>query len=321
MNDTQHWLTQNTFDHRQFADIETLLLHKERLGATIAVILPTLNVSRTVGSIVRTIRTTFIETTPLVDTLAVVDSRSTDGTVEIARDAGAHIIFDDEVRPDLGAEKGKGEALWKSLLATTDDIVLWIDSDIENFHPRFVWGLLGPLLAYQDTRFTKGFYRRPITGADGVTRASGGGRVTEILARPFINMFFPELRGFIQPLSGEYGGWRDALEAIPMYTGYAVEIAMLIKLAETIGISHMAQVDLEERIHENQPTEALGRMSFAILSALLELLRERGIDIPSVGEEYDRPYTDPSPGFERSSLPVVRRPPVATVRESPGAGL
>jgi hypothetical protein len=178
------------------------------------------------------------------------------------------------VLPDHGSRGGKGEALWKSLYCTQGDIVIWLDTDIVNIHPRFAYGLIGPLLLRPDIQFVKGFYRRPLRVADKI-QAGGGGRVTELTARPLLNLFFPELSGVIQPLSGEYGGRRAALEQLSFFSGYGVEIGLLIDVLEKFGLNAIAQVDLQERIHHNQPLEALGKMSFAIIQAVMHKLESR----------------------------------------------
>jgi glucosyl-3-phosphoglycerate synthase len=176
--------------------------------------------------------------------------------------------------PAYGARSGKGEALWKSLYLTRGDILLWIDTDIVNIHPRFVYGLLGALLVNPRIQFVKGFYRRPIKVGDKI-QAGGGGRVTELTARPLLNLFYPELSGVVQPLAGEYGGRRAALEKLPFFSGYGVEIGLLIDIFERFGLSAIAQVDLGERIHHNQPLESLGKMSFAIIQAVMHKLERR----------------------------------------------
>jgi glucosyl-3-phosphoglycerate synthase len=157
---------------------------------------------------------------------------------------------------------------------TSGDLVIWVDTDIVNFHPRFVYGLIGPLLIDRSIQFVKGFYRRPIKVGDRY-QAGGGGRVTELTARPLLNLFYPELSGVIQPLSGEYGGRRTALEQLPFFSGYGVEIGLLIEIFERFGLEGISQVDLLERIHHNQSLEALSKMSFAIIQAVIQKLDRR----------------------------------------------
>ena len=179
-----------------------------------------------------------------------------------------------DVLPRYGSYKGKGEALWKSLYETTGDLVAWSDTDIQDWHPRFFYGTLGPLLTEPRIGYVKAYYQRPIVEG-GQLKEGGGGRVTELVARPLINLFFPELSGYIQPLAGEYAGRREHLEQIPFFTGYAVEIGHLIDLAERLGLNGFGQVDLDIRIHRNQELEGLSRMSFVILQAVMKRLEER----------------------------------------------
>src|SRR5574338_1041697 len=211
---------------------------------------------------------------PLIDQLVVIDSDSEDRTVEIAEELGVPVVRHSQILPELGTHVGKGEALWKSLHVLDGDIVAWIDTDISNIQPRFVFGLLGPLLREPSIQYVKCFYQRPIRQGDKL-QAEGGGRVTELMARPLINLFFPELSGIIQPLSGEYAGRRSLLEQLPFFTGYAVEIGLLIDILEAAGLSAIGQVDLERRIHRNQPLGNLSQMSYVILQGAIRKLEER----------------------------------------------
>ena len=211
---------------------------------------------------------------PILDEIILIDSDSTDHTRQIAQELGVQVHVHQQTLPHYGARRGKGEALWKSLYLTRGDLVLWIDTDIANIHPRFVYGLIGPLLLQPEVQFVKGFYRRPLRVDDKV-QASGGGRVTELTARPLLNLFYPELSGVIQPLSGEYGGRRNALEQMPFFSGYGVEIGLLIDAFEQCGLGGIAQVDLLERAHHNQPLESLSKMSFAIIQAVIHKLERR----------------------------------------------
>jgi glucosyl-3-phosphoglycerate synthase len=268
------WFAENTFHASEFRELRRLVDLKERQGLTISVGLPTLNEERTIGLVIRRIRDALMDRVPLVDELLVVDSASSDRTVEIARELGAPVRQHSEILPELGTHVGKGEALWKSLHELSGDIVVWVDTDIRNIQPRFVYGLLGPLLREQRIHYVKGFYQRPITAAGGL-QAEGGGRVTELTARPLINLFFPELSGVIQPLAGEYAGRRALLESVPFFTGYAVETGLLIDILDKVGLSGIGQVDLERRIHRNQSLPDLSRMSFVIMKAAIMKLEER----------------------------------------------
>lgn len=268
------WFAENTFHSREFQDLRGLLALKERQGVTISVGLPALNEEKTVGKVIETIKRTMMDEVPLIDEIVLIDSNSTDRTVEIAESFGVPVYKHPAIMPELGSVAGKGEALWKSLQVLKGDIITWIDTDITNIHPRFIYGLLGPLLKRPNIQFVKGFYQRPIKVGD-TLQAYGGGRVTELVARPLLNLFYPELSGIIQPLSGEYAGRRTALESIPFFSGYGVETAMLIDIHDRFGLDAIAQADLEERVHHNQPLAGLSKMSFAILQVFISRLENR----------------------------------------------
>ncbi len=268
------WFAENTFDGDEFADVEQLLLHKTRQGATISLVLPALNEAATIGPLIDTLKGALVDRVPLLDEIVLIDSNSTDDTRAIAAARGIPVHIHQEILPHYGSFVGKGEALWKSLYVTRGDIVVWVDTDIHDVHPRFVYGLIGPLLREPRLQFTKGFYRRPIMHA-GQLVAAGGGRVTELVARPLFNLFYPELSGFLQPLSGEYAGRRAVLERLPFFTGYGVETGLLIDLLHDIELEAMAQVDLQQRVHRNQELYDLSRMSFAIIQVIMDRLETR----------------------------------------------
>ena len=265
------WFAENTFHADEFADLKYLLSLKEEQNLTISLALPALNEEQTVGKVIRTIKNVLMKRIPLLDEIVLIDSNSTDRTRQIAKKIDVPVYIHQEVLSQYGARKGKGEALWKSLYCTRGDIIIWIDTDIVNIHPRFIYGLIGPLLLRPEIDFVKGFYRRPLKVGNKM-QAGSGGRVTELTARPLLNLFYPELSGMIQPLSGEYGGRRKVLEQMPFFSGYGVEIGLLIDMLEKFGLRSIAQVDLQERIHHNQPLEALGKMSFAIIQAVIRKL-------------------------------------------------
>lgn len=315
--DREEWFRRNTYHHRDFADIGRLAARKEELGLKVSVCLPTLNVATTLRTILRVMRTELMERHALIDQLAIIDSRSKDGTLDIARQEGAEIFFDDEILPGLEPASGKGEALWKSLFALTGDIIVWIDSDIENIHPRFAYGLIGPLLERPEVGFVKGFYERPLKEGE-VLRPSGGGRVTELVARPIINLFYPELTGLLQPLSGEYAGRRSVLESIPFMTGYGVEIAMVLDIYSTFGLESIAQVDLEVRQHHNQGLPALSRMSFGVMQAAFRRLAEEGKlalmdELETVYNAVKREGAEYA--LEPVDIELVERPPMGSISE------
>jgi len=270
----ERWFGEANFHHAEFADLRRLVQLKEKQGLTVSLVLPTLDEEETIGPIVRRAMREMMGRVPLIDEILVIDSQSTDRTREIAEAEGARVVQHPDVLPRYGSFRGKGEALWKSLYETSGDIVVWADTDVRNWHPRMVYGTLGPLLHEPRLQYVKGYYQRPIV-QDGVMKEGGGGRVTELVARPLINLFYPELSGMIQPLAGEYAGRRTLLEAIPFFTGYAVEIGHLIDAADRVGIEGLGQVDLERRVHRNQELEGLSRMSFVILQAVMKRLEER----------------------------------------------
>ncbi|MBI3751470.1 MAG: glucosyl-3-phosphoglycerate synthase [Chloroflexi bacterium] len=270
----ERWFGESNFHHAEFADLRRLTQLKEKQGVTVSLVLPTLNEEETIGPIVRRAIREMVGRVPLLDEVLVIDSASTDRTREIAEAEGARVVQHHEILTRYGAFRGKGEALWKSLYETSGDLVVWADTDVRNWHPRMVYGTLGPLLHEPRLQYVKGYYQRPIVQA-GIIREGGGGRVTELVARPLLNLFFPELSGFIQPLAGEYAGRRTLLEQLPFFTGYAVEIGHLIDIAERVGLEGLGQVDLERRVHRNQELEGLSRMSFVILQAVMKRLEER----------------------------------------------
>ncbi|WP_299286056.1 glucosyl-3-phosphoglycerate synthase [Thermoflexus sp.] len=268
------WFAENTFDAEEFSNLEELVALKRAQGVTISLGLPTLNEEATIGPILDIAREALMERYPLLDEIVVIDSASTDRTREIAREKGVPVYIHPEILPEVGSYRGKGEALWKSLYVLRGDLIVWTDTDITNYHPRFIYGLIGPLLRSPRIGLVKGFYRRPIRVGERL-QAGGGGRVTELVARPLINLFFPELSGLIQPLSGEYAGRREILEQVPFFTGYGVEIGLLIDILERFGLWSIAQVDLQERIHRNQDLEALSKMAFAIIQVVIRRLEDR----------------------------------------------
>jgi len=312
------WYKQHTFKHQQFKDISRLVGLKKEKGHTISLCLPSLNESSTIGNIIQVIRKKLMEDFPLVDEICVMDGGSTDDTVQVAEAAGVKVYRQERVLRSAGRGQGKGDALWKSLYVMTGDIIVWLDSDIRNIHPRFVYGLVGPLLEYPHIQLVKGFYQRPIQSGLKRRRKTGGGRVTELVARPLLSLFYPELSAFIQPLSGEYAGRRQALESVPFFTGYGVEIGLLIDMRNRFGMEALAQVDLVERVHYNQTIAALGRMSFGVMQAVLLRLQEDGK--VELKQDFGRYFTqvDYKNGeyfLDKRRIEVIQRPPIREVEE------
>jgi nucleotide-binding universal stress UspA family protein/glycosyltransferase involved in cell wall biosynthesis len=311
------WFGESNFHHGEFADLRRLAQLKEQQGLTVSLVLPTLNEEETIGPIVRRAVREMVGRVPLLDEVLVIDSASTDRTREIAEAEGARVVQHPDVLSRYGSFRGKGEALWKSLYETTGDIVVWADTDVRNWHSRMVYGTLGPLLHEPRLQYVKGYYQRPIV-QDGVLREGGGGRVTELVARPLLNLFYPELSGFIQPLAGEYAGRRALLEQIPFFTGYAVEIGHLVDIADRAGLDALGQVDLERRVHRNQELEGLSKMSFVIIQAVIKRLEERRK--ARLFAELGSTMKLPRSGKGRLSLDVIEladmeRPPMIRIPE------
>jgi glucosyl-3-phosphoglycerate synthase len=281
----------------------------------ISVVLPALNEEATVGAIVAAIRTELMEEVPLVDEIVVVDSGSVDQTAAVAAAAGATVVAAAEILPEMGNVPGKGEALWKSLYATTGDIVVFVDSDLHDFSTAFVVGLVGPLLTQPDIHYVKGVYDRPLRTGE-LSVPAGGGRVTELLARPLLNLYWPLLAGFVQPLAGEYAGRRSVLEQVPFVSGYGVELGLLVDLLGLVGLDGLAQCDLGERSHGHQHIRALGLMSSAIMqTAITRLTRSGRLSLAEPVETSVTQFVREGSGYRsrRSEVVVSERPPMATV--------
>jgi glucosyl-3-phosphoglycerate synthase len=297
--------------------VQRVLADKQACGARVSVVLPALNEEATVGQIVTALHSTWVERTGLVDELVVVDSGSTDGTAAAAAAAGARVLSREQILPRLVPVAGKGEVLWRSLHATTGDIVVFVDADLERFNPQILLGLLGPLFADEDVALVKGMYDRPLRNHQTVLPA-GGGRVTELVARPLLNLHWPELAGVVQPLAGEYAARRSLLEQLPFPCGYGVEVAMLIDTLTVAGLDAIAQVDLGARHHRHQDDAALGRMSTEICQAVLTRVgREappRGrIFPPAELTQFAR--VDGRVEAQTSQVTVRERPPMRTIPE------
>jgi len=310
------WFAENTFHSHEFKDLARLVELKRAQGVTISLGLPALNEQQTVGRVIATVKDALMERVPLLDEIVLIDSNSVDGTRQIAERLGVPVYIHQEILPQYSAYAGKGDALWKSLYVLRGDIIAWIDTDITNIHPRFVYGILGPLLHNPRIQYVKGYYRRPLRVGDKL-QAGGGGRVTELVARPMLNLFYPELSGVVQPLSGEYAGRRSALESLPFFTGYGVETGLLIDTLGAFGLHSIAQCDLEERIHKNQELQALGRMSFQILQVFIRrlesrygpMLAEANKTMKLVQHDADRFY------LELDDIREHERPPMLSVAE------
>ncbi|AJE84577.1 glycosyl transferase family 2 protein [Streptomyces albus] len=321
LDEVETWLARRSWSVSE-RPLSRLTAAKRAPGARVSVVLPALNEEETVGEIVSVIRRELMRpAAPLVDELVVIDSGSTDATGKVAAEAGARVVHRDEILPRLPALPGKGEVLWRSLLVTEGDIVCFVDADLRDFSADFVTGIVGPLLTDPDVQFVKAMYDRPFTGPDGAVGALGtdggsaapqGGRVTELMARPLLNMHWPRLAGFVQPLGGEYAVRRPLLEQLPFPVGYGVELGLLVDALHTVGLDALAQVDVGVRRHRHQDGQALGRMAAAIYrTAQLRLARGQLLR-PELTQ-----FVRGEEGFEPRTYPVdtEERPPMCTVAE------
>lgn len=312
--EVRSWLHRRTSTAADWP-VEALL---EAKGATrVSVVLPARNERDTVGTIVAAIRRDLVEAIPLVDEIVVIDSRSADDTAAVAAMAGAEVFSQDSVLAHLPRMSGKGEALWKSLAVTTGDVIVFVDADLLDFDSCFVTGLLGPLFHDAGVSYVKGCYDRPfVTGQRRMD--GGGGRVTELVARPLINMHWPRLAGVMQPLGGEYAGRRTLLERLPFVTGYGVELGLLLDVLEDSGLDSLAQVDLGTRVHSHQPTEALGLMSSQIMHTAWSRLERHGRLLPlsdpsTVLAQFRR--VEQAYDIRISDIRVDERPPMLEIAE------
>lgn len=296
-------------------DVDALAARKAAEGTTVSVVLPAQDEAATVADVVRACAELAGE---LIDELVVLDGGSSDDTARLAAEAGARVHQDGAIlAQEHGAPAGKGDALWRSLTVTSGDLVCFVDADIRNPSPQFVIGLLAPLLLEPEVQLVKGFYDRPLAPA-GRTEPCGGGRVTELCARPLINLFWPELAGVVQPLSGEYAGRRRLLEALPFVTGYGVELGLLIDTLQHAGAEAIAQVDLHERTHAHKPLDELGAMAFAITQVAARRLAEEG-RATALAELSHRwvwfSRTEGTVVAQSRDVAIDQRPPLHTLRE------
>lgn len=303
MEGSATWLETNTWERPRWTVADVVARKGDR---TISVVLPALDEEATVGAVVESIRPLVGN---LVDELVVVDSGSADDTIASATAAGARVETRESALPGVPVVPGKGEVLWRSLAATTGDIVVFVDSDVVDADPLYVPRLVAPLLTGPELHLVKGYYRRPLVGAGGVDPA-GGGRVTELVVRPLVAALAPELSAIIQPLAGEYAGTRELLTSIPFAAGYGVEIGIVLDTLERHGIDAIGQVDLGTRIHRNRPLHELGPMARQIVATLLGRL---GLD--DSGSPLTQFVMDDDGGHSlRRRYPVLDdRPPMSTV--------
>ncbi|MFI8522157.1 glucosyl-3-phosphoglycerate synthase [Streptomyces sp. NPDC085481] len=305
LEEVERWLSRRSWS---VADrpLERVLAAKR--GTTVSVVLPALNEEATVGAIVSAIRRELMtEAVPLVDELVVVDSGSTDRTAEVAAAAGARVVARDAILPRIPAVAGKGEVLWRSLMVTGGDVVCFVDADLRDFSADFVTGIVGPLLTDPDVEFVKAMYDRPLGDAPGQ-----GGRVTELVARPLLNLHWPQLAGFVQPLGGEYAARRSLLERLPFPVGYGVELGLLVDALHTVGLDALAQVDVGVRKHRHQDGQALGRMAAAIYRTA-QLRLSRGHLVRPRLTQFERGEEGFTP--RTYAVDTEERPPMAEIAE------
>lgn len=317
MKELEKWIKNNTYHHSQFWDLRKMVEAKEEQNLTISLCLPTLNEEKTIGKEVILFKSELQDRYPLLDEIAVIDSGSEDNTLEIAESFGADVYLADDILPNLDSKKGKGENLWKAIYQLKGDVIVYVDADISNIHPRFVYGLVGPLIYQEQVKYVKAFYDRPLA-VSGSVRPSGGGRVTEILIRPLFSLFFPELTGIIQPLSGEYAVRREVLEQIHFPIGYGVETSHLIDVYTKFGLDVFAQTDLDQRVHENKPTRALGKMAFGILQTFIK--RAKALNIIEEMADFEtilRQTQARDDIYEQNELEIIEeeRPPMIEIEE------
>ena len=313
----EEWFEKNKVKYKSFSNIKKLVELKRKQKLSISLCIPTFNEEGTIEKVVTVLKTKLMDQYKLLDEIAVIDSGSSDKTLEISKKAGAdtykaadHLFKKDNIR-------GKGENLWKALYLLKGDIICWVDGDIKNIHPRFVYGTVGPLLTNNRIKYVKPFYKRPLKVGDKI-QPLGGGRVTELTIRPLFNMFFPRLSGFIQPLSGEGAGRREILERIPYFTGYGVETGMLIDLVKKFGLDAIAQVDLHKRVHRNQELSSLSNMGFTILQVFAKRANTLGklVLVKKIRNKYrvieraDNEYQ-----LKNKIIAEKERPPMITIKK------
>ncbi|HEY9439761.1 MAG TPA: glucosyl-3-phosphoglycerate synthase [Streptomyces sp.] len=309
LEEVERWLTRRSWSVADRPlDRLTAARARDPRRASVSVVLPALNEEATVGAIVEEIRRELMEKVRLVDELVVVDSGSTDATSEVARRAGARVVHRDSILPRIPAVPGKGEVLWRSLLVTSGEIVCFIDADLKNFSADFVSGIIGPLLTEPSVQFVRAMYDRPLHDT-----AGQGGRVTELVARPLLNLHWPQLAGFVQPLGGEYAVRRSLLEQLPFPVGYGVELALLVDSLHAVGLDALAQVDVGVRKHRHQDGQALGRMAATIYRTAQLRLSRAHLVRPEIAQ-FER---GEGGGFVPRTYPVdtEERPPMREIAE------
>ncbi len=315
------WFEKNTFKSQSYSDVKRLIKLKRKGKHSISLCIPTLNEEKSVGKVISVLKSALMDHRKLIDEIIVIDSGSTDGTKEIVEGLGIPFYKAKKILKRRGKARGKGENLWKSLYLAKGDIIIWIDADIENIHPRYVYGLVGPLLTNNKIKFTKAFFQRPAK-ARRYKEPLGGGRVTELLVRPLFNMYFPSLSGFIQPLSGQCAGYRGVFERIPFFTGYGVETGMLIDVDKKFGLKSMGQVDLVSLKHKPSDLSQLSEMSFGILQVFSKRANTLGklILVKKIKKTYTLVQSEKEKRkvnyhLRKKEIVETQRPPIITLNE------
>lgn len=315
----REWFDRRSFHYSEFG-VARLAMAKVRLDVTVSLVLPTLNVSDTIGDVLRKLEPLVTHRPAIIDQVLVIDADSRDGTADIARVHGAEVYSENDLMPSYGKALGKGDAMWRSLAAARGDIIVFADADSANFAEHFILGALGPLLVEPGVRFVKAAYQRPFVEESGL-RPHGGGRVTELMAKPLFNLLFPRLAGFVQPLAGEFAATRELLRSVPFFTGYGVEAGMLIDVVDQLGLGGMAQVDLGVRLNRHQDLTELSRMSYTILRTVLHRAARPnphlGASVAALRDEYlHAAATSDGLHLEEYVEELVERPPMCKVSPS-----
>jgi glucosyl-3-phosphoglycerate synthase len=317
----REWFDSRSFRHQDFRALAESGWPSG--GLTTTLIFPSRNVADTIGPILET-ATRLRDRTGLIDQIMLVDADSEDGTAEIARAHGVEVYSENELMPGYGPALGKGDAMWRSLSVARGDIVMFADADTQDFSEHFIYGTLGPILSYPGVQFTKGAFRRPFTQHQ-QSVVDGGGRVTELMAKPLLNFYRPQLTGFVQPLAGEFAAYRELFCRLPFLTGYGVELALLIDVLAEVGLPAMAQIDLGSRQNRHQPLWDLTRMSSTVLRAMArrvpgaagQALAQQGdgADVLGMGQEtyLHAVATDEGLRLDEHINELVERPAIAGI--------
>jgi glucosyl-3-phosphoglycerate synthase len=293
-----------TFHHSSYP-VARIAAERAEQALGVSVCLPARECAETVGGIVAILGK--LRTAGAIDSIVVIDAASEDGTATVAERAGAVVFQEAELMPAYGPVLGKGDAMWRALSVLEGELVCFLDADTESFSEHFLTGLLGPLLCEPGVSFVKAFYRRPLANGGSPPEAEGGGRVNHLLARPALELFYPQLAQVRQPLAGEVAARRELLERLPFATGYGVEIAMLIDAWQEVGLDAIAQVDLEDHRNRHQPLSALTPMALTVLATIAVRLEREGRLIA-------RPQEGAGEFGVSSGHAPVERPPFAGVR-------